>query len=753
MTAEITGAEDGFHLAFLAGTLAYVALTALAISRFLIRMAHEPRERRRLWQTLVGATVGIMAWSTGMLIVLGHRWSDGQGGQATVGFDVAPLALALALAIGLCVAVFNAGLEGERSVVQAISMGSGSGAAGLAVYLLALEAMHAPGRFQFDPLLGGVAAGFALGAFGYASLLLHGPERMIRRRRGVILIQVSILGMTGFAAQAIEFAPDPDAAVPAGLVDGGSLGFMVGAISALCAAITFLFSRIDLASARAEEEKFRHLALHDPLTGLPNRAFLAQALERMLEEARGRTEADGIGHGGATLAVVGVDLDRFKPINDVQGHAAGDAVLQGIAQRVRAALAPGEVFARAGGDEFVALKFPCAREEAERFARRLHDAIVVPIDWAGSSLGVGASLGIALHPRDGEDAGALLTRVDLALYRAKKEAGGEIVFYDRRMDEASRDRSALAMELRQALARGEFELRYQPQTSLGDGAVIAYEALIRWRHPERGLLAPDAFIPVAESTGLIRDIGAWVLHAACREAAAWIEPVGVAVNVAPVQLAQSDFVELVRDALLASGLEAGRLELEVTEASMIADHEQLRAVMIELKAIGVRVAMDDYGAGYASLAALRSFPFDKIKIDRGFVESLGRDPQSLAIVRSTLLLGRALSIPVLAEGISSEDGLRFLREEGCTEGQGFLFGRPIEAEAVRRRMGMAPAGPAASPPPDAGASDPPPAASAPAPAPPAPGAIPPQGERASGPAVGFPRSEAAPAPAASRIAG
>ena len=690
MTAEIEAVRGGFDPAFLVGTLVFNVVTALAISRFLIRMVHEPRERRRLWQTLVGATVGIMSWSTAMLITLGHRWVDAQGAPLEVGFDVAHLALALAVAVGSSIVVFNLGLEGERNVVQAIAMGSGAGAGALSVYWLASQSMHAPGRFQLDPAMWSLACFFALVTFGYAALLLHGPQRMLRQRRGVIFVQISILGMTVFSLLAPEFVPDPGVEVPAGLVDRSALGFMVGAISALCAAITFLFSRIDLASARAEEEKFRHLALHDSLTGLPNRAFLTQELERMLEEARAEREAGGIGQAGAAMAVVGVDLDRFKPINDVQGHAAGDAVLEGIAKRVGAVLGPGEIFARTGGDEFVALKSPCTRDEAESFARRLHDAIIVPIDWAGSSLGVGASLGIALHPRDGEDSGALLSRVDLALYRAKKESGGEIVFYDRRMDEASRDRSALAMELRQALAQGEFELHYQPQTALDDGHVIAYEALIRWRHPERGLVAPDAFIPVAESTGLIRDIGAWVLHAACREAAAWSDPVGVAVNVAPVQLAQSDFVELVRDALLTSGLDANRLELEVTEASMIADHEQLRAVMIELKTLGVRVAMDDYGAGYASLAALRSFPFDKIKIDRGFVESLGRDPQSLAIVRSTLLLGRALSIPVLAEGISSEDGLRFLREEGCTEGQGFLFGRPIDAEAVRRGMGMAP---------------------------------------------------------------
>ena len=708
MTGEISGVSTSFNLAFLAGTLVFVAVLALAISRFLSRMVHEPRESRRRWQTLVGATVGIMAWSTGMLVTLGHSWTDAEGAPLDVGYAAGPLALALALAICLCVAVFNAGIEGERNVVQAVVMGSGAGAAGLLVYQLAIESMHGPGRFHVDPGMRSVAAVFALGLFGYASLLLHGPQRMLRLTRGAVMVQVSILGMTLFSALAMEFTPEAGREVPDGLVDRVSLGFMVGAISALCAAITFLFSSIDLASARATEEKFRHLALHDALTGLPNRAFLTQALARMLEDARGEREADGIGQAGAAMAVIGVDLDRFKPVNDVQGHAAGDAVLQGIAARVSAVLGPGEVFARTGGDEFVALKAPCARVEAERFARRLHDAIVVPIDWAGSSLGVGASLGIALHPRDGEDAGALLTRVDLALYRAKKEAGGEIVFYDRRMDEASRDRSALAMALRQALARDEFELHYQPQTALADGHVLAYEALIRWRHPERGLIAPDAFIPVAESTGLIRDIGAWVLHAACREAAAWRDPVGVAVNVAPMQLAQSDFVELVRDALMVSGLPAARLELEVTEASMIADHEQLRAVMIELKALGVRVAMDDYGAGYASLAALRSFPFDKIKIDRGFIESLGRDPQSLAIVRSTLLLGRALSIPVLAEGIASEDGLRFLREEGCTEGQGFLFGRPVEASAVRRKMGMeasAPAVPGPAPGPQAADPD------------------------------------------------
>ncbi|MDF2231964.1 EAL domain-containing protein [Albimonas sp. CAU 1670] len=707
MIVRLGEALGSFDPLYLGGGLLFVALNAMAVSRFLVRMQGEPRERRRLWQTLVGATVGVMGWSSTLLISLGRRWQEADGAPVAVSYDVAPLALGLLVSVILFTAAFNAGVEGERSRLQGALIGAGSGAAVLAVYATVFASLHAAGRFSLDPLPAALSAAFALGGLGWAGLRLNGPAGARRTVQGTIALHVSIVGLNLFAAFAPVFAPEPGLPIPEGLVDRASLGYMVLAFSALSAATTFLFSSIDLASNRAAEARFRHLALHDPLTGLPNRALLTTELDRRLAEARAEREADGIGHGGALLAVVGVDLDRFKPVNDVQGHAAGDAVLQGIARRVEAALAPGEIFARTGGDEFVALKHPCTREEAERFARRLHDAIVAPIDWQGASLGVGASLGIALHPRDGEDAGALLTRVDLALYRAKKETGDEIVFYDRRMDEASRDRSALAMELRRALERDEFELRYQPQTALGDGRVFAYEALIRWRHPARGLLPPDAFIPVAESTGLIRDIGAWVLHAACREAAGWADPVGVAVNVAPSQLAQSDFVELVRDALLVSGLAAERLELEVTEASMIADHAQLRAVMGQLKALGVRVAMDDYGAGYASLAALRSFPFDKIKIDRGFVESLGRDPQSLAIVRSTLLLGRALAIPVLAEGVSTEEGLRFLREEGCAEGQGFLFGRPMEAEAVRRSMGMpgraAPVPDAAAPPPSGAA--------------------------------------------------
>ena len=688
MDEAMAVAISRFDLLYLGGAILFVAVTGMGVSRFLMRMLHEPRERRRQWQTLVGATVGVMSWCCCMLVTLSHRWLDADGAEIPVGFDMAPLAIGLVFTLVLCTAVFNLGIEGERNLAQSFAMGAGSGAGTLFIYWQCLNAMNGPGNFSMDPTYWRPALVMGIGVFGLGSTLLHAPLRWRRQIPGAILIQIALIGTMILGALSPRFMPDPTITVPDGLVDRGSLTYMVVAIAALSAAVTLLFSRIDLTSARAAEERFRHLALHDPLTGLPNRAMLGQELEQALAAIKAGRESRGAAFSArdATLALIGVDLDRFKPVNDVQGHAAGDAVLAGIGRRVQAVLGPGELFARTGGDEFVALKVPCTRDEAAQFARRLHDAIVAPVEWECASLSVGGSLGIALHPQDGRDAGALMTRVDLALYRAKKEAAGEIVFYDRRMDEASRDRSALAMELRQALANDQFELHYQPQTRLGDGAITGYEALIRWRHPTRGMVAPDDFIPVAEHTGLIREIGAWVLHAACREAAEWTRRLPVSVNVSPAQLSQSDFIELVRDALLTSGLDPTRLELEVTEASMIADHEQLRSIMRALKALGVRVAMDDYGAGYASLAALRSFPFDKIKIDRGFIESLGHDPQSIAIVRSTLLLGKALSIPVLAEGVCSEEGLRILREEGCAEGQGFLFGRPMEGAEIRRRM-------------------------------------------------------------------
>ena len=319
------------------------------------------------------------------------------------------------------------------------------------------------------------------------------------------------------------------------------------------------------------------------------------------------------------------------------------------------------------------------------------------MDWEGLSLSVGCGVGVALFPQDGDTPAALQTRADLALYRAKGDAGEGPRFYESRMDDAVRARSAVAMELREALRRQEFELWFQPQALLADGRITGFEALLRWRRPGHGLVLPGEFVPVAEQTGLIRPIGAWVIREACRAAARWPREFGVSVNASPAQLTQTDFAEQVSDALLAAGLAPERLEIELTEASLIADHGRMLEVMVELKAAGVRVAMDDYGAGLASLGALRSFPFDRLKIDRAFIDAMDRDPAAAAMVEATLLQARALKMPVMAEGVEDASHLERLRRQGCEQAQGYYFGRPMPLADARRLMRRAARGATVAP--------------------------------------------------------
>ncbi|SDW40028.1 diguanylate cyclase (GGDEF) domain-containing protein [Albimonas donghaensis] len=654
---------------------------ALINSRFISRVNEEQGPRRLLWMSMLGLLAGVTVWAVQTLVVLGFRWTDpADGSPMAFGYDPSSVIFSLGVSAAIMSVAFRLDPSGRPEAWRALVRGGTLGLTAVGVNIAVLLSLDVQGQVILDPLLVGANLVLAPMLFGLAALFNAGPMRWRHPRLGRSILGLAIPGAIAIAIASVSLAPDPDVELPKGLMQPAPLGFLVMAVCAIVTAATFAFAMIGDSLKQEAENRYQHLALHDPLTGLPNRAFLMTALEDALTGAR-----DGASPG---LAVIGVDLDRFKPVNDVHGHAAGDALLCGIARAAEPLLEPGELFARTGGDEFIALKPGATEEEALDFARRLARATSAPVEFQGSALSVGASFGVALFPRDGQEAETLLSRMDLALYRAKEEAGDAIRLYDRRMDEAQRDRSALAMELRAALDSDAFELHYQPQTLLSDGAVTGYEALIRWRHPTRGLLGPDAFIGVAERTGLIRDIGTWVLHAACREAAGWDPSLRIAVNVSPRQLSQSDFVEQVGDALIASGLAPERLEIELTEASMIEDHAQLRAVMAALKTLGVRVAMDDYGAGYASLAALRNFPFDKIKIDREFIETLGSDPQSTAIVRSTLMLGRALGIPVLAEGVTTEAGRRILEAEGCREGQGFLFGRPVPAAELAGRAAI-----------------------------------------------------------------
>jgi diguanylate cyclase (GGDEF)-like protein len=422
----------------------------------------------------------------------------------------------------------------------------------------------------------------------------------------------------------------------------------------------------DITERRRTERLIAHMARHDSLTDLPNRAFFTEQLQETLAQAERER---------GSFALICIDLDRFKEVNDVFGHQTGDSLLRDVAKRLQAA-AGGVFLARLGGDEFTLIATGGAQPAtAEALAERLLDAINRDAEIGGQLVRVGLSVGVAIYPMDGTDGETLQANADAALYRAKSEGRGLVRFFQPSMDEALRERRALQHDLRTALARGELYLAYQPQADM-DGTIIGFEALARWKHPLRGLIPPSMFIPIAEESGLIFQIGEWILREACREAASWPNPLQIAINLSPVQFRHRDLPGLVRAILRDTGLEASRLELEITEGALIGDYSRAIAVLRGLKALGARIAMDDFGTGYSSLSYLQAFPFDKIKIDRSFVSNLNRHGQAAAIIRAVIGLGRGLGLPVFAEGVETREQLRFLNREACAGVQGYLIGRP-----------------------------------------------------------------------------
>src|SRR5262245_8477536 len=435
----------------------------------------------------------------------------------------------------------------------------------------------------------------------------------------------------------------------------------------------------DVTERRRAEERIAHLAHHDALTDLPNRAAFTERLAMTLDQA-GRTEG--------SFALLCIDVDRLKEVNDIFGHAAGDALLREVTKRLRHA-AEGAFLARVGGDEFTVLATEGAQPAAaEALAERLLASVTDDLDVNGQRLRTNLSIGVAIYPADGSDAAALLANADAALYRAKQEGRGTIRFFESDMDKRLRERRALQHDLRSAVENGELTLHYQPQALIG-GEIVGFEALLRWHHPSRGNVPPNTFIPLAEESGLIITIGEWVLREACREAASWPRPLHIAVNLSPVQFRHGDLAGLVHSILLETGLSPGRLELEITEGVLIGDFSRAVAILRRLKAVGVRIAMDDFGAGYSSLSYLQSFPFDTIKIDRAFISNVDCNPQSAAIVRAVIGLARGLSVPVVAEGVETRDQLAFLAREACDEVQGYLVGKPAPIETYAEIVGRA----------------------------------------------------------------
>jgi diguanylate cyclase (GGDEF)-like protein/PAS domain S-box-containing protein len=430
----------------------------------------------------------------------------------------------------------------------------------------------------------------------------------------------------------------------------------------------------DLTERRQSEAQMRHLAHHDGLTGLPNRLMLDKRLSRALEASRRH------GHG---VAVLCLDLDRFKPVNDLLGHAAGDRLLVEVAARLSGMLRATDTLARLGGDEFVVVLAVLEEPGAStKLARRIVESLAQPFDIGSQQVTIGGSVGIALAPLDGADGETLLRLADIAMYRAKKDGRGAYRLFEAAMDEQLRNRCKLELDLRRAIDAGEMELHYQPIVDCTSGVFLGFEALVRWNHPSQGRIPPGDFIPLAKECGLIVPLGLWVLETACREAASWVLPLRVAVNVSPMQFRHPALAQQVGAILAVSGLEPTRLEIEVTEGFLIDDPERALAILSDLKARGVRISLDDFGTGYSSLSYLLRFPFDKIKIDRSFVQGLGQDAQADAIVRAVIAMAGSLNLTVTAEGVETREQLSVLQAQGCDQVQGFLTGRPTPQAAL-----------------------------------------------------------------------
>ncbi|WP_166819628.1 EAL domain-containing protein [Bradyrhizobium sp. 1(2017)] len=428
-----------------------------------------------------------------------------------------------------------------------------------------------------------------------------------------------------------------------------------------------LLALMDITERKRAEARLAFMAQHDALTGLPNRTLLRQQMDEMLLHTRRSTDK---------VALLILGLDSFKSVNDTLGHAVGDKLLRGVAKRLRSTLREEDALARLNSDEFAVLQSGLTRpEDAVMLAKRLLEAIADPYLLDGHSVVIGASIGIAMAPGDGDESEKLLKGADMALSRAKLDARGSFAFFEAALDAKAQSRRKIEVELRDAIQNDVLRPYYQPLIDLQSGRITGFEALVRWPHVERGMVSPAEFIPVAEDTGLINPLGGLMLRRACQDAATWPDDVRVAVNLSPLQFRSGNLLSMVTDALRHSGLPPRRLELEITETLLLEKSAQVLATLHALRALGVRISMDDFGTGYSSLSYLRSFPFDKIKIDQSFVRDLGANREAQAIIRSIVSLGKGLGVTITAEGVETEAELSCLRAEGCDEGQGFLFSK------------------------------------------------------------------------------
>ena len=619
------------------------------------------------WLFLTAVAAGSSIWCTHFIAMLAYQ------PDVPITFD--PVLTMVSLVIAVAGTGMGFIIASDKSGRTAPEWGGCVvGLAISAMHYAGMMAYHVAGIVEWD--LGYVAASVLISTVFSAAALGQAIRRPYPRAQyvGIGLLVLAIVGLhfTGMAAVSVT---------PMSFISEGTnpeilvaMAVAVAVVGMIVAATGFASYLIDERGRMESFERLQHLALNDSLTGLANRVSFNDRLDHEIERAREDEET--------MTAVIVIDLDRFKEINDLRGHAAGDQALKIVARRLAKLTGDGEFVARLGGDEFAAIKRFKDQNDLLGLVSRLEKSLFEPLQLEDFEIATGASIGVAVYPRDGADRERLVSNADLAMYRAKNDMSRAVCFYESNMDETARARRALAIDLRQAVERGELSLHYQVQTSVSTGAVCGYEALLRWTHPERGMIAPTDFIPIAEENGSILAIGEWVLRTACRQAASWDNDHKIAVNLSPVQFAHADLAKLVHQILVETGLSPNRLELELTESTIVADKFRTLHVLRQIKALGVTIAIDDFGTGYSSLDTLRSFPFDKIKLDRSFMADVERSPQAKAIIRAVLTLGRSLEIPVLAEGVETHVQLAILQVEGCNEAQGYFLGRPQPIDQI-----------------------------------------------------------------------
>ncbi|WP_420226469.1 putative bifunctional diguanylate cyclase/phosphodiesterase [Pigmentiphaga litoralis] len=638
---------------------------------------------RRIWLTGGALAMGLGIWSMHFIGMLAFSL------PISLGYDVGLTTLSVVIAIVSSAFALNVASQPQLSAGKLCGAAVLMGAGIAAMHYVGMGAMRMDPGISYDTSVVILSIAIAIVASGAALWIARRTdtsslrERLLRLGAGVIM-GLAIVGMhyTGMAAASF---PVGTVCLAAGSGMSASwLALLVTTVTLGVLAIALVAALLDARmqqrtaalsfSLEAANEELIRLALHDTLTGLPNRILLQEHVKRSVEQGQ---------RGRGTFAVMFVDLDGFKAINDAYGHHTGDALLVSIAQRLRHELRAEDSIARLGGDEFVVLASAADPQDAAQLAQRLIDVVSAPVALSEHLLLVTASIGIAMFPGDGDSGASLMTNADAAMYHAKSLGRAGYCFFEPSMNANAREQLRLLQDLRSAVANNEFELYYQPKFEAPAGPVVGAEALLRWHHPERGLVPPDRFIPLAEKTGLILTIDAWVINEACRQLRAWCDSGhtawNMAVNLSALQFQHAGLVDLVRDALARHGVAAERLTLEITESIAMRDAEASMDVLNRLVALGVSISIDDFGTGYSSLMYLKRLPATELKIDQGFVSQLEHDGDDAAIISAIVALAHKLGLNIVAEGVETPEQQDFLTRLGCNSLQGFLLGHPLPA--------------------------------------------------------------------------